>query len=36
MTTRRLRQYRDTGTWEPTWGPKPEAPANDSNREEAA
>ena len=33
VVARRLRHYRDTGAWEPTWG---ERPTNDTGREQAA
>jgi DNA-binding transcriptional ArsR family regulator len=30
VTARRLRHWRDTGSWDAAWGQKPDAPANDS------
>lgn len=30
VAARRLRHWRDTGSWDTAWGPKPDAPANDS------
>ena len=33
VVARRLRHYRDTGAWEPTWGDRP---TNDTGREQAA
>lgn len=30
VAARRLRHWRDTGSWDTAWGPKPDTPANDS------
>lgn len=35
VVARRLRQYRDTGTWEATWGQRPDPAANDREHSEA-